>query len=112
MSNSRERRERSELRLIEHVVELRRTAFERTRRAIWTVVPKQLQERVVNDVGATQSFRRDERIGSLCRRQRSVSPPLGHEGEQVVEERNIRNGIDLAVCIPEINQRVDRIVVA
>ncbi len=100
------------MRLIEHVVELRRTAAEGTRRAVWPVVPKQLQERVVDNVSATHSFLREERIGSLRRRQRSVSPPLRHEWEQVVEERNIRNRTDFAVCIPVSYQGVDRIVVA
>src|ERR1044072_8504402 len=58
MSDSRERRERSKLWLIEHVVEFRRSTTERTGRAVRTVVPEQLKERVVGDIQPTESFRR------------------------------------------------------
>src|ERR1043166_7534795 len=83
--------ERSELRLIEHVVELRRPTAERTGRAIWTIVPEQLEKCVVGDVVATESSRGDPGVGSLCWRQRSVSPPLRHERKHVVEEREVRD---------------------
>src|SRR5678809_1493178 len=111
MSNRRERRERSKLRLIEHVIELRRTTAERARRAAWAIVPEQLQERVVGDILATESSRGDPGVGSLRRRQRSVSPPIRHKWEHVVEEWKVRNGGDFAVCILEIHQRVDRFVI-
>src|ERR1041385_676544 len=111
MSNGRERRERSKLWLIEHVVELRRSAAERARRAVWTIVPEQLKERVVSDVLATESSRGDPRVRSLRRRQRSVSPPIRHERKHVVEERDVRDRVDGTVCILEIHEGVDRFVI-
>src|SRR6185503_13660874 len=112
MSNSRERGERAKLWLVEHVVELRWSTTERAGRAVWTVVPEQLQERVVVDFGATDRFRRDKSVSRLCRRQRSVSPPIRHEREEVVEERNVGNRSDFAACIRVLHERVDRVVVA
>src|SRR5215510_8618566 len=111
MCNRRERRERSKLWLIEHVVELRRSTAERATRAGWAVVPEQLEERVVGDIVATESSRRNERVGSLRWRQRSISPPVRHEREHVVEECNVRDRSDFTVCILEIHQRVDRFVI-
>src|SRR5690242_15354086 len=99
MSDSRKRRKRSELWLIEHVVEFRRATTERTRSAVRTVVPEQLEERVVGDVVATEISRGDPRVRSLRWRQRSVPPPLRHEREHVVEERKVRNRGDFAPCI-------------
>src|SRR6185369_5093397 len=104
--------ERSKLRLIEQVVDSRRTAAEWTRRAVWTVVPEQLEERVVDDIGATDRFLREERVSGLRRRQRRVSPPVRHEWEEVVEERDVGNGGNFPVRIAEINQPVDRFVVS
>src|SRR5215213_8151666 len=112
MSNSRERRERAKLWLIEHVVEPRWSAAERARRAARSIVPEQLQERVVVDLGATESFRRDKSVGSLRRCQRSISPPIRHEGEHVIEERDVRYRRDFAVSVPVLNERVDCIVIA
>src|SRR5262245_36443052 len=112
MSNSRERRERAKLWLIEHVVELRRYTAERARRAVWTVVAKQLHELVIDDIGAADGLRREERVGSLCRRQRRVSPPLGHERKHVVEERNVRDRSDFAIRVTVSHERVDGVVVA
>src|SRR6185436_17054426 len=54
---SRERGERSKLRLIEHIVQLRRTTTERASGAVRTVVPKQLQERPVRDATAIKRRR-------------------------------------------------------
>src|ERR1043166_3942758 len=96
MSDSRERGERSKLWLIEHVVELRRPTAERARGAVRTIVPEQLKERVVGDILATERFRRDPRVSSLRGCQRSISPPLRHEREHVVEERKVRDRVDFA----------------
>src|SRR5215213_5046686 len=99
MSNSRERRERSKLWLIEHVVEPRRSTAEWARRAVRTVVPKQLEEREVSVLITADTSRRNKSIGGLRRCQRGIPPPIGHEGEQVVEERNVRDRGDFAVRI-------------
>ena len=55
--------------------------------------------------GATMS------VGSLCRRQRSVSPPFRHEREEVIEERNVRHRSDFAVLIPPADQLINRFVI-
>src|SRR6185295_5208887 len=111
MSNSRERGERSKLWVKEHVVEPRRSITDRARRAAWSIVPDQLQRRVVGDFEATDRFRRDKSVSSLRRRQRCISPKTGHVREQVIEEWNVRDRIDCATCIPVPNECVNRIVV-
>src|SRR6185369_12799132 len=112
MRDRGERRECTKLGLVEHVVELRWATTARTGGAVGPIVPEQLQERIVDDVGATNARRREKRISSLRRRQRSITPPLGHEREQIVEEREVRYRIDLAIGIPITHQRVDGFVVS
>src|ERR1700754_4329012 len=86
--DSRERRERSKLRLIEHVVELRRTTTERAGVALRTVVPEQLEERPVRDATAIERsiLGCDERVSCLRWSQTQVFPPGRHVRKEVVEE--------------------------
>src|SRR5215204_3225118 len=112
MSDSRERGERAKLWLIEHVVELRRSAAERAGGAARSIVPEQLEERVVSVLVTADTPRRNKSIGRLRRCQRGISPPRGHVGEQVVEEWNVRNRGDFAVRIRVLHERVHRVVVA
>src|SRR5215207_8801614 len=112
MSDSRERGESAKLWLIEHVVELRRSAAERAGGAARSIVPEQLEERVVSVLVTADTSRRNKSIGRLRRCQRSISPPGRHVGEQVVKERNVRDRRDFAVRIRVLYKRVDRVVVA
>src|SRR5215217_976846 len=111
MSNRGERGERSKLWVKEHVIELRRSITDRARRAAWSIVPEQLQKRVIADFSATDRFRRDKSVGRLRRCQRCISPKTWHVGEQVIEEWNVRDRVDCATCIPVPNECVNRIVV-
>src|SRR5689334_6542728 len=98
MSDSRERGKRSKLWLIEHVVEPRWSITDGARRTAGSIVPDQLQGRVVGDFQTTDGFRRDKRVGRLRRCQRSISPKSRHVREQVVEVWNVRNRRDFASC--------------
>src|ERR1044072_7570026 len=108
MSNSRERGERSKLWVKEHVVELRRSITNRARRAAWSIVPDQLQRRVVGDFETADRFRRDKSVGRLRRCQRCISKESRHMRKQVIEERNVRDRVDCATCIPVPNEWVNR----
>src|SRR6185503_13192177 len=111
MGNSRERGESAKLWLVEHVVELRRSTAERARSAARSIVPEQLQERVVPGLVTADTCRRNKSIGGLCRCQRGISPPRGHVGEQVVKEQNVRDRGDFTVRIRVLYERVDGVVI-